>query len=172
MNQNFSASSAVYFLCVCVLPIAQRKRRLNSADPQTRNLHATTGFVRKCCAPLPRIFFRPRSKWPRPQSYTEESQTESTLHRQAGIVRRLARRRTIQLVGTLCVNACSVVCVKSMILACGFVFGHNPTRVPPEAPRRLGRGTRSSRFFHSTFEHGGPENCCRSKPKLGSGYAL
>ena len=128
--------------------------------------------VRKCCAPLPRIFFRPRSKWPRPQSYPEESQTESTLHRQAGIVRRLARRATIQLVGTLCVNACSVVCVKSMILACGFVFLDNQTRVALGALRILGVGTRSSRFPHSTFEHGGPENCCRSKPKLGSGYAL
>ena len=127
---------------------------------------------RKCCAPLPQFFSRPHSKCPRPQSCPEKTETESTLHRQPGIVRRLARRRTIQVVGTLCVNACNLFCVTSMILACGFVFGHNPTRVPPEAPRRLGRGTRSSRFFHSTFEHGGPENCCRSKPKLESNYAL
>ena len=120
--------------------------------------------VRKSCAPLPQIFFRPRSKWPRPQSYPEESQTESTLHRQAGIVRRLARRRTIQLVGTLCVNACSVVCVKSMILACGFVFWDNQIRVAREAPRRPGRETPNRRFSLPTFEHVGAANLCRLKP--------
>ena len=89
-----------------------------------------------------------------------------------GIVRRLARRRTIQVVGALFVSAHNLVCLKSMRVACGFVFLDNQTRVALEALRILGVGTRSSRFSHSTFEHGGPENCCRSKPKLGSGYAL
>ena len=127
---------------------------------------------RKCCAPLPQFFSRPHSKCPRPQSCPEKTETESTLHRQPGIVRRLARRRTIQVVGALFVSARNLVCLNSRRVACGFVFLDNQTRVALEALRILGVGTRSSRFSHSTFEHGGPENCCRSKPKLGSGYAL
>ena len=118
------------------------------------------------------VFPPPRSKRRRQQSYPEKTQTESTLHRQPGIVRRLTRRRTIQVVGALFVSARNLVCLKSMRVACGFVFLDNQTRVALEALRILGVGTRSSRFSHSTFEHGGPENCCRSKPKLGSGYAL
>ena len=126
----------------------------------------TSSAVFFCC------FSPPRSKRRRQESYPEKTQTESTLHRQPGIVRRLARRRTIQVVGALFVSAHNLVCLKSMRVACGFVFLDNQTRVALEALRILGVGTRSSRFSHSTFEHGGPENCCRSKPKLGSGYAL
>ena len=128
---------------------------------------------KKLCTSSAVFFFSPpRSKRRRQQSYSEKTETETTLHRQPGIVRRLARRRTIQVVGALFVSARNLVCLKSMRVACGFVFLDNQTRVALEALRILGVGTRSSRFSHSTFEHGGPENCCRSKPKLGSGYAL
>ena len=74
------------------------------------------------------------------------------------------RRRTIQLVGALCVNACSVACVKFMILACGFIFLDNQIRVAREAPRRLCRETPNRRFCLPTFEHVGAANLCRLKP--------
>ena len=109
---------------------------------------------KKLCTSSAVSFSPPRSKRRRQESYLEKTQTESTLHRQAGIVRRLARRRTIQVGGALFVSARNLVCLKSMRVACGFVFLDNQTRVALEALRILGVGTRSSRFSHSTCEHG------------------